>query len=76
VADEIAAALNAVLRRAVAAKDGALIEAYREIYQKGTFGSRENHPEKVHAALRLGVLLGDEIRARRSGRMSTMSGGS
>lgn len=60
----VEAALNSILRQAVLRKDDALIEAYREIYQgvKSAHAGTDGHQERVHAALRLGLLVGLELR--------------
>jgi len=57
--EHLQSALDAVLRRAVLKKDDAVIAAYQEVYQ-----GRRSLKADPHAGLRLGVLLGLELRRR------------
>lgn len=57
-------ATDTVLRRAVARKDDAIIETYLEIFQKIRPPSRTPPEEKLAAAVRLGYLLGREVRLK------------
>ena len=59
----VEAALDSVLRQAVARKDDSPIEAYREIYQ----GIKPKHRAGTYDALRLGILLGLELRRTQAG---------
>lgn len=54
-------ALDVVLKAAVIRKDDELIEVYREVYQGAVSGSKN-----PHVALRLGLLVGRELTARRT----------
>ncbi len=58
---DLQSAIDAVLRRAVIQKDDAIIDAYREIYQKAK-PTRRTAEKEIHAALRLGFLVGLEMR--------------
>ena len=65
MSQHIDAALDAVLRRAVANKGDAVIEAYRHIWS-GSRIRRTSEEEPLHAALRLGLLLGAECKRQES----------
>lgn len=59
----VSVALDSVLRKAVAREDYPIVEAYREIYLRlPSRTTRTSNQDKVHAALRLGILLALEIR--------------
>ncbi len=57
-------ALDSVLGRAVVSGDDAVIEAYQEIFNQKS--SQRTYREQTHSALRLGLLLGLEVRRRRA----------